>query len=73
MKIRVVRPRTVFLITIGMILSSSFTTSHASRAPRLEDNTVEVLKQELNELKQLLTHHEKQDSNSNNPSFNPMP
>lgn len=65
--------RLAFLITIGIILSSAFTASHASKAPKLEDNTVEVLKQELNELKQLLTHHEKQDSNSNNFDFNPMP
>lgn len=65
--------RLIFLITIGIILSSSFTTSHASKVTKLEDNTVEVLKHELNELKQLLTHHEKQDSNSNNPSFNSMP
>lgn len=64
--------RLIFLITIGIILSSSFTTSHASKAPILEDNTVEVLKQELSELKQLLTH-ETTDSNSNNFTSDPMP
>lgn len=64
--------RLIFLITIGIILSSSFTTSHASKAPIPEDNTIEILKQELSELKQLLTH-ETTDSNSNKLSPNPMP
>lgn len=63
-----------FLITIGIILSSAFTTTHASRVsitPKSKENTVEVVRNELKTLKETLRQQYETDSNSY--TNDPMP